>query len=247
MSPRLSNPPDPTSGPVLVHRLLLLSYWRRRFLDFLPSSAAGDRPCDRRSPALSCSRGRNGVWMESSYALDIRRNARLSRRYSESANGRSKGWKLSLHRRSPNEVVFVRNKMYHTRPSRTSAGKVAYRLSPKRAYSLAFCSFRAQPSFPDILSRLPSLFPATPPDEIPSRQARHLLKYIFPRQFGLHSAFTSTQVAGAVRVDDDDRELEILVRGFRFLCSVLLTNESRSWAPSRHRRDSRASSSWPRR
>lgn len=44
--------------------------------------------------------------------------------------------------------------------------------------------------------------------------ARHLAKYIFPRQFGLHNAFTSPKARVSVDVlpDYTDRELEIKVR-----------------------------------
>lgn len=86
--------------------------------------------------------------------------------------------------------------------------------SPQSVRSLASVSFPRLTLFVDILSRLPSLFSDTLPTELSSRQARHLLKHIFPRQFGLHSAFTATQVAGVVPADDDDRELEIRVRWF---------------------------------
>lgn len=70
----------------------------------------------------------------------------------------------------------------------------------------------------DILTRIPDLFPhasSGSTSSSPSAQApaRHLAKYIFPRQFGLHNVFTAPKVQNSFEVlpDYDDRELDIKV------------------------------------
>lgn len=77
----------------------------------------------------------------------------------------------------------------------------------------------------DVLVRLPTLYSVKvaprPPDGMAASAdrgtteaaARHLAKYIFPRQFGLHNAFTSPKARVSVDVlpDYTDREVEIKV------------------------------------
>ncbi|GAA5959406.1 hypothetical protein JCM21900_006848 [Sporobolomyces salmonicolor] len=99
---------------------------------------------------------------------------------------------------SANNIVFARYRMYHARASKGLDGKPAYGLSAKH-----------------VLVRLPPLFPLlrstparTPVAEAP---ARHLAKYVFPRQFGLHNVFTSPKPRSSLEVlpDYQDREIEI--------------------------------------
>ncbi|KAK4334926.1 Telomerase reverse transcriptase [Rhodotorula toruloides] len=106
----------------------------------------------------------------------------------------------TLH--SANSVVLSRHRMYHNRLAKVKGGRVPYGLPAKQ-----------------ILTRLPSLFPPIPTDELDDKQskaisqapARHLAKYIFPRQFGMHNAFTSPKPRTSLEVLPDylDRELEI--------------------------------------
>ncbi|BGP32724.1 Telomerase reverse transcriptase [Rhodotorula toruloides] len=106
----------------------------------------------------------------------------------------------TLH--SANSVVLSRHRIYHNRLAKVKGGRVPYGLPAKH-----------------ILTRLPSLFPPTPTDQLEDKQskaisqapARHLAKYIFPRQFSLHNAFTSPKPRSSLEVLPDylDRELEI--------------------------------------
>lgn len=85
----------------------------------------------------------------------------------------------------------------------------------------------------DILTRLPTLFPPTPSDQMndtlfmaaSQAPARHLAKYIFPRQFELHNVFTSPKPRTSLEVLPDylDRELEIKVGGLLSLVWLALT------------------------
>lgn len=75
-----------------------------------------------------------------------------------------------------------------------------------------------RPIASDILHRISVMFPPTTSTAKPSApadqtSARHLAKYVFPRQFGLHNAFTSPKARGSFEVlpDYDNRELEIKV------------------------------------
>ncbi|KAL8280819.1 hypothetical protein RQP46_006823 [Phenoliferia psychrophenolica] len=98
-----------------------------------------------------------------------------------------------------NSVMFVRTRLYHARPSKTSRGQVTYGFSPK-----------------NILSRLPTLFPSlplTPPPPPSDLQKRHLLKYIFPRQFTLDNPFTTPKPNWKGIADYTDREDEIAKLG----------------------------------
>lgn len=121
-------------------------------------------------------------------------------------------------RHKPNSVIISRTRLYHARPFKTSLGQVTYGFSPKRA---AF--FRHPPLShkshilrrTDIFSRLPVLYPPPagqgrpPPSD---RQTRHLLKYIFPRQFCLDNAFTTPKLLWGALPNYGDREAEIEVR-----------------------------------
>lgn len=76
--------------------------------------------------------------------------------------------------------------------------------------------------FADILVRLSLLYPPIRPEPESAdankgsseAAARHLAKYVFPRQFGLHNVFTNPKPRVSVDVLPDyvDREFEIKVR-----------------------------------
>jgi hypothetical protein len=109
--------------------------------------------------------------------------------------------------------------MFHSRPSKTSNGKLVYGFSPKRLFlpalsSRQFPEDRSQQ--PDIFARIITLFPPVEsevgaPATQSQAQARHLAKYVFPRQFGLHNAFASPKPKHSYDIipDYEDRELEI--------------------------------------
>ncbi|TNY20668.1 hypothetical protein DMC30DRAFT_438579, partial [Rhodotorula diobovata] len=100
--------------------------------------------------------------------------------------------------------------MYHNRVASVKGGKPPYGLPPKH-----------------ILTRLPTLFPrpvpstARAPKAVAEAPARHLAKYIFPRQFGLHNVFTSEKARSSFEIMPDylDREVEIKARHSLSLCS----------------------------
>ncbi|SCZ90544.1 BZ3500_MvSof-1268-A1-R1_Chr9g10875 [Microbotryum saponariae] len=100
---------------------------------------------------------------------------------------------------SPSEIVIPRMRLYHARPNKGPKARLVYGLSNKH-----------------ILTRLPAMFPpAAQQTKADAGQllggARHLAKYIFPRQFGLHNVFTYPKPRLNVEVvsDHHDREIEI--------------------------------------
>ncbi|GAA5871307.1 hypothetical protein JCM16303_000711 [Sporobolomyces ruberrimus] len=122
---------------------------------------------------------------------------------------------------SNNSIVFSRHRIYHARMSRTKQGKPVYGLSPKP--SLLTRLRGPIENRTDILSRLSQDFtlptsaflPTIPTNPQTTSQlyapARHLSKYVFPRQFGFDNVFESEKVNLSIRVrpDHEDRELEI--------------------------------------
>ncbi|GAA5826431.1 hypothetical protein JCM11251_002363 [Rhodosporidiobolus azoricus] len=107
---------------------------------------------------------------------------------------------------SSNAIVFSRHRMYHNRLASSKGDAFPYGLPLKH-----------------VLTRLPSLFPslaASPKNaslvdkaraEAP---ARHLAKYLFPRQFGLHNPFTYPKARSFEVIPDYlDREMEIKKHG----------------------------------
>ncbi|SCV70113.1 BQ2448_1507 [Microbotryum intermedium] len=103
----------------------------------------------------------------------------------------------ALH--SPSEIVIPRMRLYHARLSKGMKSRLVYGLSNKH-----------------VLTRLPAMFPPAPHQtETDAGQllggARHLAKYIFPRQFGLHNVFTfpKPRLNSEVVSDHHDREIEI--------------------------------------
>ncbi|EXJ64832.1 hypothetical protein A1O7_01170 [Cladophialophora yegresii CBS 114405] len=107
------------------------------------------------------------------------------------------------HVLSVGSISFVRHRMLYARPSLNAAGKVKFGLHHTH-----------------ILQRLA--------DDTDQRQAVHLLKYIFPRQFGLHNVFRSKARANETTQKYRDytfREQEITSQRKR----------SPSWTPRRLR------------
>ncbi|OAP62484.1 hypothetical protein AYL99_04689 [Fonsecaea erecta] len=103
------------------------------------------------------------------------------------------------------DIRFVRNRMFYARPFSNAVGKVKVGLHHTH-----------------ILQRLP--------DAAQQHQAVHLLKYVFPRQFDLHNAFTSlvqpSETAHRFK-DYTVREQEI----------TGLKKKSLTWSPRRLRGD----------
>lgn len=67
----------------------------------------------------------------------------------------------------------------------------------------------------DILRQISSVIPdvqADVEDRVLEARARHMSKYLFPMQYGLHNVFTAQKIRFAIPVDYEDRESEILVR-----------------------------------
>ncbi|KIX93323.1 uncharacterized protein Z520_10966 [Fonsecaea multimorphosa CBS 102226] len=108
-----------------------------------------------------------------------------------------------IQRQRPGDIRFVRNRMFYARPFLNTVGKVKVGLHHTH-----------------ILQRLP--------DAAEQHQAVHILKYIFPRQFGLHNVFTSVVHSSETSHRFKDytvREQEITVQKKRPL----------AWAPRRLR------------
>lgn len=83
------------------------------------------------------------------------------------ARGNDSKEDLSLHPRAPGIINIVRNRMLYAKPSLNASGKIRFGL--KHIHVLQRCS--------DLQDKT---------------QTIHILKHVFPRQFGLHNVFTST-------------------------------------------------------
>ena len=106
-------------------------------------------------------------------------------------------------RLSPGAIRFVRHRILYARPSLNTAGKVKFGLHHTH-----------------ILQRVS--------DIAEQRQAIHLLKYIYPRQFGLHNVFTS-------KVDRDETTQPFKDYTFREQEITGQKKHSLTWAPRRLR------------
>ncbi|KAJ9602431.1 Telomerase reverse transcriptase [Cladophialophora chaetospira] len=99
-------------------------------------------------------------------------------------NARSKPSRFrSVESHGLGSIRFMRHRMLYARPSLNTSGQVKFGLHHTH-----------------ILQRVPKI--------TQQRQAVQLLKYVFPRQFGLHSAFTS-------KVDQDERTQKLKDYTFR--------------------------------
>ncbi|GAA5915420.1 hypothetical protein JCM6882_001418 [Rhodosporidiobolus microsporus] len=145
---------------------------------------------------------------QTSSQLSPTKSGRLPLRATQSSTSFAGGEERPKKRRkletihSSNAVVFSRHRMYHNRLARSKGSAFPYGLPVKH-----------------VLTRLPTLFPSlsAPPanaslvDQARAEApARHLAKYVFPRQFGLHNSFTFPKARSfEVLPDYLDRELEI--------------------------------------
>lgn len=110
--------------------------------------------------------------------------------------------------------------MYHARPSRLNSRQLSYGLGMK-SWAAHLTSLHPkltsyEPT--DVLTGLSVMFPlptdaSSAPIKFHEARARHLAKYVFPRQFGLHNVFTSPKSSGSYELlpDYDDREVDIKV------------------------------------
>jgi hypothetical protein len=134
----------------------------------------------------------------------------------------------SPYSNSANSIVLSRHRMYHNRLSRAKKGLLTYGFPVNRpSYSSSLFLLILTCLHPDILTRLTTLLPTL---EIPATDAglvekargeapaRHLAKYLFPRQFGLHNPFTFAKPKSSFEVVPDYvvRELEIKARSRSF-------------------------------
>lgn len=131
--------------------------------------------------------------------------------------------------RKPSEIVFVRSRMFYARCSRDKSGRVEVGLPS--VHVLARCSVQKEldkvlPSSSPSSTRSRSVVRGLQSESkgvIASQQARfherrtrHLAKYVFPRQFGLHNVFTGAREFGTTTQPFRDytvREIEIKALG----------------------------------
>ena len=102
--------------------------------------------------------------------------------------------------KTPNAIIFARSRMFYARPARSLRGHVIFGLRKERIIPpLRFDVL-------DVLNRYS--------DNNDENHAKHILKYIFPRQFGLHNVFTHVtdrrETSHAFK-DYTDRENEIAI------------------------------------
>ncbi|GAA5836251.1 hypothetical protein JCM5353_002655 [Sporobolomyces roseus] len=107
---------------------------------------------------------------------------------------------------SNNSIVFSRRRSYHARLPKSKLGKTRFGLSSKHILSRLSTTFTLQPT-----AALPSSLKNPQESSHLLSPARHLAKYVFPRQFGLHNVFDRDKVNLWMRVrpDYEDREMEI--------------------------------------
>ncbi|SPO40058.1 uncharacterized protein PSFLO_05540 [Pseudozyma flocculosa] len=129
------------------------------------------------------------------------------------------GSKRSQVVRSHSQIAFVRSRIFYARPIRGRKAKVEL--------GLPFVHVFNRSANPSELSKLlrssqslraPSCYPGDPkPDQtFAAKRARHVLKYIFPRQFGLDNVFTTpkdSRVTSQPLNDYTTRETELRSRG----------------------------------
>ncbi|GAA5992398.1 hypothetical protein JCM10908_000464, partial [Rhodotorula pacifica] len=126
------------------------------------------------------------------------------------------GRATTTNRNSNNAIVLARHQMYHHRLSKGVGGKLIYGLNARHVLVRLPTLYPIEPSLPPTATTRNAKSKAAKPRTSPDRgtseaAARHLAKYIFPRQFSLHNAFTSPKPRASLDVLPDymDRELEI--------------------------------------
>ena len=95
--------------------------------------------------------------------------------------------------RRPSEISFVRSRMLYARAALNARGLVRFGLRHIRM--LTFLSFWASNmglNFLDVLNRFPAKDHTSVEDDRHDQSVIRVMMYLFPRQFGLHNAFTST-------------------------------------------------------
>ncbi|GAA6062681.1 hypothetical protein JCM10212_002504 [Sporobolomyces blumeae] len=105
-----------------------------------------------------------------------------------------------------NDIVLARHRLYHARITKPKQGGRFHGFSDKHILSRLSSLFTLPPS-----AALPR--PELPPADLAKvlAPARHLAKYVFPREFDLHNVFDSEKenVWVEVKTDYQDRETEI--------------------------------------
>lgn len=108
--------------------------------------------------------------------------------------------------RKPSEIVIVRSRMFYARSSRNKAGRVEVGLPSVHVIPRSGCPKELDKTLPSSTastSRSSRSATAPPVDRkkdgksheaiFHERRTRHLAKYVFPRQFGLHNVFTGAR------------------------------------------------------
>ncbi|KAI9871385.1 MAG: hypothetical protein M1830_002966, partial [Pleopsidium flavum] len=90
----------------------------------------------------------------------------------------------SNERHLPGNITFVRNRMLHARATLNAKGEVRFGLRHIRESDISRRKRSLLTERVDVLNRFPNF--GKPEHTV------HVMKYIFPRQFGLHNVFTSS-------------------------------------------------------
>jgi telomerase reverse transcriptase len=90
---------------------------------------------------------------------------------------------VSCENRSPSTITFVRSRMLYAKAALNAKGGVQFGMRHIRQSFPLLVSCAGSDVLTDVLNRFPNR------DE--QHQTIHILRYIFPRQFGLHNVFTS--------------------------------------------------------
>ncbi|CAD6892531.1 unnamed protein product [Tilletia caries] len=147
----------------------------------------------------------------------------------KAASKGSKGLLYPTCLRKPSEIAFVRPRLFYARPLRSKQGKVHIGLpflhsivrsaEPKILVKMTTFSSTQEARITKVSKSMVTK-PSHPVKVAAQRQlalrVRHILKYMFPRQFGLHNVFTSVvdrNLTTQAFPDYTMREAEIRLRG----------------------------------
>ena len=111
--------------------------------------------------------------------------------------------------RKPSEIVIVRSRMFYTRCSRNKSGRVEVGLPSVHVFTRSACAKELDKVLPSSTASFGQSSRAKTPAKSFShdtqqgaksqasiyheRRTRHLAKYVFPRQYGLHNVFTGAR------------------------------------------------------
>ncbi|CCF51257.1 uncharacterized protein UHO2_00683 [Ustilago hordei] len=141
--------------------------------------------------------------------------------------------------RKPSEIVIVRSRMFYARCSRNKAGRVEVGLPSVHVLPRSACPKELDKVLPSSTASSNTTYRTRPPARTPSldskpsrphesifreRRTRHLAKYVFPRQFGLHNVFTGARDFDTTTQPFRDytvREVEIKALGAKRTPKVL--------------------------